>query len=99
MRPGNNGAQSFAGRAGHGIVDDVDLGIAFDRRLRSARQFICPEDTQAQQKGEEKTKDRLHFPWAAATTFCAASARSSAAMTARPLSAMSFLPALTLVPS
>src|SRR5438876_4969429 len=36
---------------------------------------------------------------AAASTFCAASARSSAAITARPDSAINFFPASTFVPS
>src|SRR5204862_5781557 len=43
---------------------------------------------------------RFHFfPAAAFTAFCAASAKSSAAMTARPESAINFFPASTFVPS
>src|SRR6266487_2692304 len=58
----------------------------------------CPLDVCDRNCDESNSFD-FHFATAAFTTFCAASARSSAVITGRPDSAINFLPNSTFVPS
>src|SRR4029453_7311535 len=93
----DDAAQAFAVRHCHRVVDNVDVRITLARRFRFPRKLLCRN-----RGGKPKQYDcrpQLHLPFAALTTFCAASARSSAAISARPLSFNSCLPRSTFVPS
>src|SRR5205814_7182126 len=93
----NDAAQTFAVGHCHRVVDHIDVRITLGRRFRFARQFLC-RNCYSERK-EYDCRPQLHLPFAAATAFCAASARSSAAIRVRPLSFSKCFPFSTLVPS
>src|SRR5207248_3288048 len=89
-------------RVGTNLVFDPSTLAKFTRNLEPEHSFVkCSCAFYVRYRDSSKCNLlRFHFfPAAAFTAFCAASAKSSAAMTARPESAIIFFPASTFVPS
>src|SRR5689334_17033156 len=90
----NNCPQSILVRGSYRIINHIDVRITFTRRFHLARKFTSRKGyCERQRKSDLRSK--FHLLLAALTTFCAASARSSAAISARPLSFSSRFPAST----
>src|SRR4029450_8168495 len=89
-------------RVGTNLIFDPNTFAKFARDFESEHSFVKPSSTfYVRYRDSSKCNLlRFHFfPAAAFMAFCAASAKSSAAITARPESAINFFPASTFVPS
>src|SRR5262249_18260793 len=89
-------------RVGTNLIFDPNAFAKFTRDLESEHSLVkCSRAFHARYRdSSECNLLRFHLlPLAAFTTFCAASAKSSAAITARPESAINFFPVSTFVPS
>src|SRR6267143_5925392 len=89
-------------RVGTNLVFDPNTLAKFTRDLEPEHSFVkCSCAFYVRYRDSSKCNLlRFHFfPAAAFTAFCAASAKSSAVMTARSESAINFFPASTFVPS
>src|SRR4029077_19887300 len=87
---------------GTNLVFDPNALAKFTRNLQPEHSFIkrsCAFYVRYRNSSKCNLLRFHFFPAAAFTAFCAASAKSSAAMTARPESAINFFPASTFVPS
>src|SRR5206468_7228191 len=90
--------QTLAAWCDNKIVNHIDIGIRFARRFCFSRQLVSRNCCREHQRNGD-CRSNFHLALAALTTFCAASARSSAVITGRPESAINFLPPSTFVPS
>src|SRR5207253_971914 len=89
--------QTFSVRRRYEIVNDIDVRVIFARGLCFAWKFFRTKRRRKENKRDRRSE--LHFAPAALTTFCAASARSSAGINSTPLFFKSCFPFSTFVPS
>src|SRR5207248_3813003 len=89
--------QTFSVRRRYEIVNNIDIRVIFAWGPCFAWKFFRTKRRRNENKRD--CRSELHFAPAALTTFCAASARSSAGISSTPLFFKSCFPFSTFVPS